>query len=169
MTEEWRAVVGYEGLYEVSSLGRVRSLDRTVPYSGGTPRRVKGREIRCEPNANGYPRVSLSGRKFKLIHVLVAEAFLGPKPELCEVRHLNGNRADPRLSNLAYGTQSENAHDCYDYGGRSGRGKLFREEILEIRRRLSEGETQTSLAKAYNVTRQTIGNIKSGKTFSYIK
>lgn len=169
MTEEWRPVVGYEGQYEVSNLGRVRSLDRMVPYKGGTSRRVRGKEIRCSNGGNGYPRVSLSGRKFKLIHVLVAESFLGPRPSGKEVRHLNGDRSDPRLANLAYGSQSENSHDCYDYGGRCGRGKLYREQILDIRRRANAGENQRELAEEYNVSRQTVVNIKSGKTFSYIK
>jgi len=169
MTEEWRPVVGYEGQYEVSNLGRVRSLDRVVEYRGGTPRKVRGRVIRCAPGENGYPRVSLSGRKFRLVHVLVAEAFLGPKPTGQQVRHLNGNRSDPRLCNLAYGTQSENSHDCYDYGGRCGRGKLFREDVLDIRNRANAGKNQRELAEEYGVSRQTVVDIKSGRTFSYIK
>ena len=168
MTEEWRPVPGYEGQYEVSNLGRVRSMSRTVTYRGGAPRQLRTCEIRCRPGGNGYPRVCLSGQ-LKLIHSLVAEAFLGPRPEGQEVRHLNGDRADPRLSNLAYGTPSQNWRDCYDYGGRGGRGKLFAEQVLDIRRRAENGENQRELAAEYGVSRQTVVNIKSGKTFSFIK
>lgn len=100
MTEEWRPVVGYEGTYEVSSLGRLRNARR------GTPRRTR-------PNRYGYPQAWLwDGQKGRSrpVHRLMGEAFLGAGPEDV-VRHLNDVRDDNQLENLALGTHSDNAFD----------------------------------------------------------
>lgn len=109
--EQWRPVVGYEGLYEVSDLGRVRSLPRygTIGklLKPGTAKR------------GGYLYVNLcrDGRPLnRTIHVLVAEAFLGPRPEGFDVRHLDGNRLNCARANLAYGTRSENNLDAVRHG-----------------------------------------------------
>lgn len=97
--EIWRPVPGSEQ-YEVSDLGRVRRGARLLtPYTTNTSR---------------YPRVALSapsGRKMAYVHHLVLGAFVGPRPEGMETRHLNGVRTDCRLVNLAYGTQAENMAD----------------------------------------------------------
>lgn len=108
-TELWRPVVGWEGLYEVSDQGRVRSLPRTT---------TKGRVLKLRL-AEGYPAVSLSKEavvRTRKVHKLVIEAFIGPCPEGLEVRHLNGVSTDARLLNLRYGTRSENARDRVLHG-----------------------------------------------------
>lgn len=119
MTEEvWKPVVGYERYYEVSSLGRVRSLPREVTQRNGVVRKSPLR-MRKTPLSDGYPQVSLmvDGRmKVTKVHRLVAEAFLGPRPPGQQVRHLNGDATDPRLVNLRYGTQSENSRDSLRHG-----------------------------------------------------
>jgi len=108
--EEWRPVVGYEGLYEVSALGRVKSFW----YS------AQGVILRTSRHPCGYPQVSLSstdGAKVKhLVHAIVAEAFIGHRPDGEEVRHLDGNTGNPRRTNLAYGTHSENMLDMRLHG-----------------------------------------------------
>ncbi|MFF8482316.1 NUMOD4 motif-containing HNH endonuclease [Streptomyces antibioticus] len=107
--EEWRPVVGAEGRYEVSSLGRIRSLCRRSP-----------RLLKLYPNTNGYPVVSVYGagerKRLRSVHQLVAEAFIGPHPPNTDVRHLNGIKADCRAVNLAYGTRSQNMLDAVQHG-----------------------------------------------------
>lgn len=117
--ETWRPVVGYEDLYEVSDQGRVRSLDRVFVRTNGVPQSVKGRVLKPGTDKDGYRTVALSrGGKAttRRIHRLVLSAFVGPCPTGQEVRHLNGVPGDNRLSNLAYGTSSENRRDRWEHG-----------------------------------------------------
>lgn len=115
--EHWLPIAGLEGRYEVSDLGRVRSLDQHLVGSRGKPYVRHGRVLRPAVGTSGYPFVSLpddttrSGYRVRNIHVLVAETFLGSREEGMEVRHLDGNRTDCRLSNLAWGTRLENEED----------------------------------------------------------
>src|SRR5512139_228904 len=121
MIEEWRPVVGFPG-YEVSSHGRVRSLDRTVVRSDGIPQRVKSCVLRPTPTSEGYLRVGLrhdGTERKKGVHVLVATAFHGPCPDGLECRHLNGDPADNRPDNLLWGTPSENTLDRVRHGTHS--------------------------------------------------
>lgn len=102
MTEQWRPVVGWEGLYEVSSEGRVRSFRRGA----------NGRVLRPGIASHGYPTVALGRGNTQSVHVLVAAAFLGPCPEGQEVRHRDGKRTNPRMENLHYGTRGQNIADA---------------------------------------------------------
>src|SRR5688572_33310467 len=114
MTEVWHPVVGAVGFYEVSDLGRIRSIDRVVRGGNGRSRRHKGRLISPSRVPAGHLTLTLSlgeRRKSDWLHWLVAAAFLGLCPEGMEVRHLDGNPANNRLTNLAYGTRSDNAFD----------------------------------------------------------
>lgn len=122
MTEMWVPITGYEGLYEVSSLGRVRSLDRVV----GTekrPVRWKGRVLRPAPSDKaGHLSVTLSRnsntRSFP-VHTLVLLAFIGPRPPGMEACHGPDGTQDNRVQNLRWDTSSENNHDIV----RQGRNK----------------------------------------------
>ena len=117
--EQWKPVHGYEGIYEVSSHGRVRSLDRTVTYSDGRVCRLKGKALRTPPNQDGYPRANLSAQgksQVRHVHALVAEAFIGPRPDGVDVCHGDGDPANNRLDNLRYGTRSENMLDAVRHG-----------------------------------------------------
>lgn len=115
--EEWKPVVGHEESYEVSDLGRVRSLDREVPCFNGT-RRMKGRILKPGPNNSGHVTVAIGQRNSRLVHTLVLEAFVGPRPEGCDSLHLNHNPKDNRLSNLKWGTRGENVKADFDRGAR---------------------------------------------------
>lgn len=171
LEEQWRAVPGYEGRYEVSSLGRVRSLDRICEGKDGRSELHKGKVLKPCPKVNGYLEVSLrdgKSRKHRLIHHLVAAAFLGPRPDRLDVRHADGNRKNNAVENLSYGTRSENLRDCYRYGGRKGNGKLFADDVVDIKRRLEKGESPVNLAEEYGVNSAAIYHIRSGKTFGYI-
>ena len=113
--EEWRPVVGYEGHYEVSDHGRIRSLRRDVPSRWGGTRKWGGNILTGTVTTNGYVHVHLSRdgvRKNRLVHRLVAEAFIGPVPDGMFVLHYNDVGTDNRLENLRIGTCSENGHDA---------------------------------------------------------
>lgn len=114
MDEQWRPVLGYEGYYEVSDFGRVRSLDRI----GAQGRRYQGTILAQMRGRTGYRQVNLhcSGQVTHLVHRLVLLAFAGPAPEGMEVRHRNGDRADNTLANLAWGTHLENMRDQREHG-----------------------------------------------------
>lgn len=117
MREIWKPVVGHPG-YEVSSLGRVRSLPRTkthVRLGTKVTAHFKGAMLRQNPDRNGYPKVGLTSSN-QLVHVLVLEAFRGQRPEGKESLHRDGNRANSRLNNLRWGTHDENIRDAMRHG-----------------------------------------------------
>ena len=100
--EEWRIVPGYDGFYEVSSVGRVRSYKTTRRCPDGRPRMLAIHTDRA-----GYKRATLE-RKHRYVHQLVALAWLGPVPEGHEVHHSNRIRGDNRPENLEYVTKKFN-------------------------------------------------------------
>lgn len=117
--EVWRAVVGYEGFYEVSDHGRVKSLARDVRRRDNSTFRTREVVLKPRMNRGGYLYVTLSmgGKKKSFtIHKLVAWAHLGEPLDGYEVRHLNGCSSDNRLENLQWGTQSENERDKRRHG-----------------------------------------------------
>lgn len=112
--EEWRPVLGYEGRYEVSSLGRVRSLDRIATRRNGSSYRVRGIIRSQYRTRTGHLIVGLTsdrGRRTEKVHRLVCIAFHGLPEEGQEVCHGNDNPEDNRASNLRWGTRSENRID----------------------------------------------------------
>ena len=114
--EEWRAIPGYEGLYEVSDRGRVRSLDRMRPFRGGW-RPVRGRVL--SPWMSRYWNVRLSREGVVTahsVHSLVAAAFIGPRPDGMHVCHNDGDRNNNSVGNLRYDTPSANSLDVVKHG-----------------------------------------------------
>ncbi len=187
--EEWRPVVGYEGWYSVSNLGRVRR------EKGGCGTRAgKILNTQC-PSSSGYLQVGLStGRsatqRSLAVHVLVAETFLGARPDGCGVNHLNGLKTDNRAANLEWATPKQNsehavAHGLMPSGDRSsarrhpesyrgpnyqppapprGRAKGSRNGVAKLTEAdvaviLASPETQPVLAARYGVAQTTISKI----------
>lgn len=112
--ERWLPVPGYEGSYEVSDHGRVRSLDRTIIDRQGRTTRRKGTILRPASSKFGHLNVALwkNGKPFSpKVHRIVMLAFVGPLPEGMETCHNNGDPTDNRLANLRYDTRSSNAMD----------------------------------------------------------
>ncbi|WP_353057975.1 NUMOD4 motif-containing HNH endonuclease [Propionimicrobium sp. PCR01-08-3] len=116
MGELWLPVVEYEGLYEVSDLGRVRSLDRVTKQGAKKVGRV------LKPHKSGHSthqQVHLcrdGTSKSRKVHQLVLEAFVGPRPDGCMALHYNDVKTDNRLVNLRWGTCQENRQDAIRNG-----------------------------------------------------
>jgi hypothetical protein len=122
MTEIWKDVVGFEGSYQVSNLGRVRSLDhrvRLVCHGVETTRLSPGRILKPGRVRSGHVSVAIGKGNSRLVHQLVLEAFVGPRPKGMESLHLNHNPEDNRLANLQYGTRGENMRMDYEVGTRT--------------------------------------------------
>lgn len=120
MKEEWKTINGYEGLYEVSNMGRVRSLDRKVIYKNGKEHLHKGR-IKSQPNdCKTEYRVAVLSRENKLrafkISRLVATNFIENKDKLPCVNHIDGNKKNDNILNLEWCTQSRNNIHAFDTG-----------------------------------------------------
>nr|WP_296764195.1 NUMOD4 domain-containing protein [Rhodococcus sp. (in: high G+C Gram-positive bacteria)] len=114
MSEKWAPIAGYEGIYEVSTLGSVRSLDRITVLKNGVRRRTHGTVIGQHRLPNGYLHVTLwknNEQENAYPHQLVALAFLGPKPAGCEVLHGPLGSMVNCVDNLRWGTRSENILD----------------------------------------------------------
>ena len=175
MTEIWKDIPGYEGSYQVSNLGRVKSLPRIVERcerSGRSVRQpIRERILRPGVNKRGYWYVVLrsGGRSVtRELHTLVALAFLGPRPNpAAQVRHLDGARSNCKAENLCYGTPSENQLDLYQYRGHHHR--LTEANARAIRERLSRGEKGRDLAKEFGVSESNVSAIKHRRTFAWME
>lgn len=119
MTEQWRPIVGYEGLYEVSDHGRVRSVDRFAPYPGGKPRRRPGRIRSQYLHHTGRPEIRLyrdGSERIYRVHTLVLEAFIGLRPDGLICCHNDGDATNNHLSNLRWDTPRSNNLDTVRHG-----------------------------------------------------
>lgn len=166
--EVWKSIPGFDG-YEVSDRGRVRSLPRTRVDHGG---RNGGRRQRHVPGvmlrpalSRGYWQVSLTRNAkgyTRYVHRLVLEAFVGPRPEGMECRHLNGIRTDSRLVNLAWGTTAENQadreeHGTANIGEQHPAAKLSEWDVVVIRARAGRGERHKHIADDFGISRGCVG------------
>lgn len=163
--EEWRDVVGYEGYYQVSNLGRVRSF-----------RHSKIKILNPDLSKAGYLRASLKSRKC-FVHVLVAQAFI-PNPEgKRQVNHISGDKANNRVENLEWVTPAENIHHAFETGLRKSgcehfRAKFTAEQVREIRRDCVPGDPERgfkSFARKFNVTPKIIRDAFYGKSYQDVE
>jgi hypothetical protein len=117
--EHWVPIPRWERIYEASTLGRIRSLDRIITCSSGPPRSLRGRILRPAVRVDGHLQVTLcrNGQDYKrYVHSLVALAFLGPRPSGLEACHGDGNPANNRPENLRYGSHGSNLLDRVRHG-----------------------------------------------------
>lgn len=113
--------MGHEDVYEVSDHGRVRSKSRIVEQANprtGARYSIRRNGVVLKPGRapSGHLHVVLQGRITRTVHSLVADAFIGPRPDGEEIRHKNGQPSDCRANNLEYGTRSDNAEDSKRHG-----------------------------------------------------
>lgn len=180
--EEWRPVMGFEGLYSVSNLGRIKRDARVqYQYNSKADRIVAvhySERLRKHGRAAGYHHVVLSSRGGPLVgrqvHRLVLESFIGPRPEGKQCRHLNGNPDDNRLVNLTWGTPAENMMDR-DRHGNTNRGEDHPQAILteaivrDIKTRYAAGGiTQKELADEYGISRPYANQLIHGRKWSHV-
>lgn len=164
--ETWRDIPGYGGAYQVSDLGRVRSLDREVRYGDVSYRRrgvVLSQCARSRSSAHRSTRVA--GKNYQ-VHRLVLAAFVGPCPPGHEVRHLDGDPTNNTLRNLRYGTREQNAADRIEHRV----FKLSPSEVLDIRnlQLLGAPINKSALARRYGVSRTLIRDILNFKAYKYV-
>lgn len=171
--EEWVSIPGYEQAYEVSNMGRVRSLDRKIYVTGRFPyyRNQKGKLLTQQLSIHGCNQVSVSGHSKKCwkVHVLMAFAFFGVRPKGLETCHNNGNSLDNRLFNLRYDTHVNNIKDKEKHGTKQEgqkhyRSKLTNEEAAFIVKLLSDGQlTHAEIAELVpSSTVNIVNNISCG-------
>ena len=114
MEEIWKDIEGYEGLYQASNLGRVKSLDRIVVTKTNISRLMKGKVLTIVPDPNNYMKVLLSKegkQQIYLVHRLVAQAFIPNPDNKPEIDHINTDRTDNRVENLQWVTRKENCNN----------------------------------------------------------
>jgi hypothetical protein len=175
--EQWKPIKGYEGIYEVSNYGDVRSFDRYVQCRGGKTRLSKGRVL-SPVLVKGYLVVSLCLNGYqveKKVHRLVANAFLSNPFEMPSINHLDGCKTNNNVSKLEFCTHTQNtkhahANGLCDHviGQNHYAAKLRNSDISVIRSRLLKGESPTDIAKDYSVGRHVIYKINSGKSWKSI-
>jgi len=176
--EEWRPIEGYEGLYEVSNLGQVRSLDRFMNGPNGEQRPLKGKLKKPTKNFKGYYIVNLyrEGKPAThSVHRLVAIAFLGQPPEGHFVCHGPKGQQCNEVTNLSWGTPQKNQKDRFrdgtdSRGEKCNLAKLNETQVREIRRLLeSTSMTQKEIAEMFGVSRGNIHNINARKTWGHLE
>lgn len=185
--EIWKDIPGYEGKYQASSEGKVRSLDCkiTLRGRGGTiyTRNKKGKLLKpkfCK--ANGYLMFPIAGQKTMTVHRAVALAFWPNPANYREVNHKNGIKLDNRAMNLEWASSSQNRQHAFDNGlqeltrahSKSQRGsksavaKLDEWKVLKIREDHKNGVSQRALSRIYKVSKSTVGAIVHRQTWTHI-
>lgn len=170
MDEVWKPVEGAEG-YEVSNLGRARTLDRKIVYKDGRIATFKGKDLSVFRGAYGYPAIYLPGGKRKHVHRLVADAFL-PRKEGCDViNHINGDKFDNRVENLEWSTASENNRHARATGLQNQHGEncnltRYSEQIVQAVRRVHAkyGSSYRDLAVLFDMSEMQAADIVKGRT-----
>jgi hypothetical protein len=183
--EEWRDIAGYEGMYQVSSLGSVRRLPGVL----NNGRRWRGRVLKQMVDKHGYANVCLCKDNVKAktrTGRLVAHHFIGPCPDGKELAHCDGVRLNNRVTNLQWKTHIDNEadkerHGTKPVGLRNGKHtmpekrlcrtshpmhKLTEDQVWDIRRLLAAGRSAYSLGPVFGVSKQAILLIKRGKNWA---
>ncbi|MGP5931644.1 NUMOD4 motif-containing HNH endonuclease [Corynebacterium glyciniphilum] len=118
--EEWRPIPGYEGRYEASSTGRIRSVTRRMTFSNGHQRLHRGRVLKaCTSRDDPHLRIPLrdgAKKRTYFVHSLICATFLGPRPDGADVCHNNGDATDNRVENIRYDTRASNIADAVRHG-----------------------------------------------------
>lgn len=174
---EWRAVPGYEGRYEVSDAGEVRSLLRGEHFiRRGVPafRMREARLLKQRVDDKGYLRVNLyrgAGGHVVMVNQLVLLAFVGPRPAGQGGRHLDGNSLNNSRSNLVYGTQLENMRDKVRHGTQPVGEAMHNAKITEadVRRiRAARWGEGAAIARSLNITSTMAWRIRARLAWRHV-
>jgi len=174
--EEWRDIPGYEGLYKISSIGRLKSVDRVSSIG----KQVKGIIRKLAYNKKGYLMTSLCKNGVsttKTIHRMVAKAFIPNPNNLPQINHKNGIKTDNGVDNLEWCTNLENMQHAFSTGLKegltgenNGRAILSQEEVDYIKTKYNNGEKAKEIAKELNLKLSMVRYILNdgGWKFTYI-
>ena len=177
MSEIWKDIKGYEGLYQVSNRGRVKSLERIVmrkngrPYS--VPELIKARQI----DRKGYDRIGLNknGKKKRFfVHRLVLQAFNSSSDETLEVNHIDGNKLNNNVENLEWVTSSENSIHAFKnnlhnhQGERNTNASITDSEAKEIKKLKGKGLTQKEVGEMFGTTYYVVANIWNRRGWTHV-
>ncbi|MEI7509321.1 MAG: NUMOD4 domain-containing protein [Flavobacterium sp.] len=179
--EVWKDIVGYEGHYQVSSIGRVKSLARVVESRKGIFGNKKESFLKATKNKKGYLNLKLCIKKDEvcseksvIVHRLVANEFLENPLNKPKVNHKNGIKDDNRVNNLEWCTGSENVIHALannlkisQKGSEHGNSKLTEEKVLEIRK-IGRSKTLKEVAKIYNVDISLISLVLLNKIWKHV-
>lgn len=175
MQEIYKDIVGYEGLYQVSNLGNVKSLEKYCNSKNRKKRKIFEKILKTTKNNYGYLTSTLfrnSKRTTILNHRLVALAFIPNPDNKPQINHINGIKTDNRVENLEWCTHQENIQHAFNIGlnignkgEKNGRCKLTKEQVLAIR---ADNRFFRDIAKDYNVHYSLIGYIKKNKLWSHL-
>lgn len=178
MQEIWKPIAGYEGLYEVSNLGRIKSLGRFRRAKGEALTWMDERIKAPSPQREGYLSAHLyrEGRMSKrYVHRLVAEAFLQNPIDLPEVNHLDGDKRNNSLPNLEWSSRSDNCRHAIDTalykmakGEDSGNAKITELDVLEIRRLAESGTFHKDIASIYGIGRKAVTKIVNRQRWAHV-
>lgn len=168
---EWREIPDYPG-YWVNASGEVQSTNSRLKVRRGflspiTPTKAGAGYLRFYAKSHGE-------RRNVYVHALVLMAFVGPRPEGAEARHLDGDKTNNTLGNLAWGTKHENAADSVEQGvivkgSAHRRAILTEEQVREIKAELRNGARTRVLAKRFGVRDSVIAQIKHGYSWKHIE
>jgi hypothetical protein len=169
--EEWRDVPNFEG-YQVSNLGKIRGIDRLC---GNRPGVIKGKILKPFRNKRGYLEVNLynnSKSTAKIIHRLVAKAFISNDFNKPQVNHIDGNKLNNEVSNLEWMSNSENQLHAYSLGlqpSRAGennvKAKITDKSVTELKVLYNSGKTIVDISNIMNINVSIIRNIIYGRTW----
>jgi len=181
MTEQWKPVVGYEGLYEVSNLGRVKSIDRVIERRNNSTMNRGGMILTQNKKHAPSGRlcamtvgVSKGGKaRRRPVHRFVLEAFVGPCPKGMECCHNDGDPTNNHVDNLRWDTRKANAEDGVRHGTsnrgiRSPCALLSEEQVVEIAKMIRQGDRQVDIAARYGVSNKVIWAIAHGQNWSWL-
>jgi hypothetical protein len=173
--ERWLPAPGWEHTYEVSDLGRVRSIDRVVPTTTRGNRRVRGKVKTVYRFKTNYPTVTFydAERQQPLpvpVHRLVCRAFHGPPPSKAHVvAHWDGNPENNRADNLRWATAKENAEDTQRHGRRYGQNSKITEDAARaIIAAANSGERPKDIMQRLGLSRHTVYNVCKGNSWGHL-
>ncbi len=161
-TEIWKPVPGFEGKYEVSSFGGVRSVDQTI-YRKSTPARWKGKSLVITKDGCGYPKTGLGrGNQFK-IHRLVALAFI-PNPEnLPEIDHIDTDKANCRVDNLRWCSHRDNSVHRHEKTYKTCTPKFTPEQKAAVIDAVKGGLAIMHAATKFGMSRSHVRRLRDGQ------
>ena len=177
MKEEWRPIHGFLGYYEVSNLGRVKSVDRYVPNPKGGKALRKGKILEGTIDNYGYRRYTLrkgiEKKTHKRGHKLVADAFIPNPKDLTIINHLDGDKQNNHISNLEWCTHRQNSQHAESMGlvnhvkgSKHHKATTTEDDVRKMRRLYAKGNhTQKQIAEIFSINPNTIKHILAGRTW----